>query len=118
MKYPAYFIMLVNGIYWKIKYTYDVNELRRDNGTIALGVCVRNKLTIYIYKGLSYNLQNKVLIHEITHAYIFSYGYMITEEEEELICEIVSEYGENIIKDSKKILEKIFEKSVYKSEIT
>lgn len=47
-----------------------------------------------------------VLIHELTHAYLWYYGFGGgVNLEEELICNFFERYGERIIKDANKIIE-------------
>ena len=89
-------IMNVNGINWKIKFTSSERDLTV-NGTVRLGVTDRNTATIYLYDGLYGNLLRKVLIHELTHAWLFSYDYDLDVEVEELICSFVDTYAQDIV---------------------
>lgn len=88
----------VNGIYWKVIFVNpSSDDLRRDDGSITLGVCDNNVKCIYISSALRGLLYEKVLIHELTHAWIFSYGIYLTLEQEEFVCEFVSNYGRDIL---------------------
>lgn len=102
--------VLINGLEWKIIYTNNSQLLRRSNGTYAIGICDRNKLTIYIKKGLSYQLYRDVLIHELTHAFVCSYNYYLTEAEEEFLCEFVSHYSNDILSNADYIMTKALHK--------
>ena len=52
---------------------------------------------IYIYKFLNRQKFKKVLCHELVHASMFSYDVYLSEEEEELLADLVATYGEEII---------------------
>lgn len=88
----------VNGVYWKVVFVNpSSDDLKRDDGSITLGVCDNNVKCIYMSSALKNELFVKVLIHELTHAWIFSYGIYLTLEQEEFVCEFVSNYGRNIL---------------------
>lgn len=98
--------MIINGILWSIIFTNNINDLRRDDGTIALGICDKAKRTIYISDSLYGDLLKDVIIHEICHAFIFSYSYYIEEEEEEFICQFVSRFSNDILWNAEGIYNK------------
>lgn len=88
----------VNGVYWNVVFVNsNSNDLRRDDGTITLGVCDNNVKCIFISNALRGLLYERVLIHELTHAWIFSYGIYLSLEQEEFVCEFVSHYGRSIL---------------------
>ena len=64
----------------------------------ALGVCDKITQTIYIDKTLQPAQVKQVLCHEIVHAFMFSYGVILSYDEEEMVAEIISEYGEQIMR--------------------
>lgn len=66
--------------------------------THALGVCDKTTQTICIDKTLSPQKIKEVLCHEIVHAFMFSYMVDLTYDEEELVAELMTEYGEDILK--------------------
>ena len=96
--------MNINGLNWKIVFTENDNDLIV-NSSVRLGVTDRNKLTIYLYDGLKGKLLRKVLIHELTHAWLFSYDYDLDVETEEMLCEFLDTYAENIIDEADEYLE-------------
>ena len=49
----------------------------------------------------------KVLCHEITHAAMFSYDVVLTLDQEELLADIFSTYGNEIIMVTNKVFAKI-----------
>lgn len=96
--------MNINGLNWKIVFTENDNDLIV-NSSVRLGVTDRNRLTIYLYDGLKGKLLRKVLIHELTHAWLFSYDYDLDVETEEMLCEFLDTYAENIIDEADEYLE-------------
>ena len=96
--------MNINGLNWKIVFTENDNDLIV-NSSVRLGVTDRNRLTIYLYDGLKGKLLRKVLIHELTHAWLFSYDYSLDVETEEMLCEFLDTYAENIIDEADEYLE-------------
>ena len=88
----------INNICWDIAIVpYNSLELRKPDGTFAYGMCDSTTTTIYISDELYGEFFKKVLCHEITHAAMFSYGIDLTYEEEELIADLISTYGAEII---------------------
>ena len=65
--------------------------------THALGVCDKTTQTICIDKTLSPQKIKEVLCHEIVHAFMFSYMVDLTYDEEELVAELMTKYGEDIL---------------------
>ena len=61
----------------------------------------------YINETLTGTLLKKVLCHEITHAAIFSYNVDLTIEQEELVADLISTYGNEIIYITNKIFSKL-----------
>lgn len=98
-KAPLFFMNInINGVSWNVIYTSDYNNLKRSDGIITLGVTDVRLKTIYVYSNLNSYMRRKVLIHELTHAFIFSYDYCLPLDQEEFICSFVENYGIDIIK--------------------
>lgn len=101
-------MFLINNIYWKLAFVSpDFPLLRRRSGDYSIGVCDNLTRTIYINETLSGNLLKKVLCHEITHAAMFSYNVILTDEQQELVADLISSYGEEIIYVTNKIFNKL-----------
>lgn len=98
----------INGIVWYILFvsTYDRNLFRTD-GTLTIGMCDNITKTIYINEFLSGYLLKKVLCHELVHASMFSYNVYLTEDQEELVADLLSTYGEEIIDKTNLIFSKL-----------
>jgi hypothetical protein len=101
----------INNLYWKILFVAPSHhELRRTDGSYALGMCDVSTKTIYISNALNKQMVKKVLTHEITHAAMFSYGVELTYEQEELISDLIATYGNEIIQTTNKIFKRIQKK--------
>lgn len=100
--------MLINNVYWKIAFVSpDFPLLRRMNGDYSIGACDNLTRTIYLNDTLTGALLKKVLCHEITHAAMFSYNVDLSLEQQELIADLISTYGEEIVFVTNKIFSKL-----------
>ena len=88
----------INGENWEIRLVSpgDPNLLRSD-GSRTIGMCDDTKKHIYINEELESKLMKKVICHELTHAAMFSYDVDLTYEQEELVANIISTYGQEIV---------------------
>ena len=101
-------MILINNVQWKLAFVSpDFPLLQRMNGDFTIGACDNLTRTIYINNTLSGNLLKKVLCHQITHAAMFSYNVNLSVEQEELIADLISTYGEEIIYITNKIFTKL-----------
>ena len=71
----------INGYLWKIIFV-ETSALEYDNTRLNDndGYCDFNNFTIYIRNELCSEAKEKVLIHEITHAYLDTQGRVYQEE--------------------------------------
>ena len=87
----------INGTMWQVQYENPLSgELRRSDGTISLGVTDRNTHTIYLSDKLQGFMERKVLIHEVCHAICMSYDVYLPIEQEEILCDFVATYGDEV----------------------
>ena len=101
-------MFLINNTYWKLAFVSpDFPLLRRKSGDFSIGACDNLTRTIYINETLTGKLLKKVLCHEITHAAMFSYNVNLTIEQQELIADLISTYGDEIIYVTNKIFNKL-----------
>ena len=101
-------MFLINNVYWKLAFVSpDFPLLRRMSGDYSIGACDNLTRTIYINETLSGGLLKKVLCHEIAHAAMFSYNVSLTIEQEEIIADIISTYGEQIVYITNKVFNKL-----------
>ena len=101
-------MFLINNILWKLAFVVpDFPLLQRMNGDFAIGACDNLTRTIYINNTLQGSLLKKVLCHQITHAAMFSYNVDLTVEQEQLVADLISTYGDEIIYITNKIFTKL-----------
>ena len=101
-------MFLINNVYWKLAFVSpDFPLLRRMSGDYSIGACDNLTRTIYINETLSSDLLKKVLCHEIVHAAMFSYNVSLSVEQEEILANIISTYGEQIIYITNKVFNKL-----------
>jgi hypothetical protein len=96
--------MIINGVRWSVRLVSPAHPfLLTPWRTHAYGVCDKITQTIYIDKTLSPHFLKEVLCHEIVHAFMFSYVVDLSYEEEELVAELISKYGDSIIQETNAI---------------
>ncbi len=90
--------MIINGVRWRVRLVSPAHPLLLTPWkTHALGVCDKVTQTICVDETLSPQLLKEVLCHEIVHASMFSYMIDLSYSEEELVAELMSQYGEEIL---------------------
>ena len=62
------------------------------------------KKEIYINKKLKWNSLKYTIMHELTHAYLDSYGFLQVDFTDEIVADIFGNYFINIFNDYNKIL--------------
>ncbi len=101
-------MFLINSVYWKVAFVpSDFPLLRRLNGEYTIGACDNLTRTIYLNENLQGPLLKKVLCHQIVHAAMFSYNVDLSIEQEELVADLISTYGDEIIYITNKIFTKL-----------
>ena len=98
----------INGEAWYIALVmpYDV-ALLMPNGEFAIGACNDATKTIYISNDLYGEDFETVLCHELVHAAMLAYNVALDWKDEELLAEIISVFGEEIIDLTDIIFDKI-----------
>ena len=88
----------INGEHWRVVLcSVHHPMLIRSDGSLSIGACDDASKTIYLNQNLKGDLLKKVLCHELTHAAMFSYNVELTLEQEEMLAELITTYGEEII---------------------
>ncbi|MCQ2478764.1 MAG: hypothetical protein MJ091_06125 [Clostridia bacterium] len=89
---------VINDEGWTVKWV-DAKDpsLVRSDGSKTVGVTDTESRTVSIATGLIPSFEKKVLCHEIVHCAMFSYGVDLTIEQEEIVADLISTYGEEII---------------------
>lgn len=97
-------MFLINNIYWKLVFVEPNYPLLINyDGNYSIGACDNLTRTIYINNTLTGNLLKKVLCHQLTHAAMFSYGVLLSLQQQELVANLISTYGDEIIYITNKI---------------
>lgn len=107
----------INDLIWNIETVDESSDhLKIDDPNSsfdsAYGITDAENLTIYLQREkLDSQLYMRYMIHELTHAYILSYGIDADNMKEEDICLFMQSHATNIVMDAIKILEKFGYKS-------
>lgn len=95
----------MNGERWRVAVVPSNSQwLARSDGTLTLGVTDSNVMTVFLSKQLRGSLLRKVLLHELTHAWMFSYNYHLSLDEEEFVCDFLASNAEAIIAKADEII--------------
>lgn len=84
----------------------------------AWAVTKVESLSIFLQnEKLDAQLYRSHIIHELVHAYLFSFGYLPEEMDEEGICYFFQHQGENILKQADEVYAKIKDKLIPFEEV-
>lgn len=98
----------INGEQWGVALVAPDDEfLLMPDGDYALGACCDDTRTIYINEELHGEFFEQVLCHELVHASMFAHDVELAHEEEELLAEVISIFGEEIIDITDLMFERI-----------
>lgn len=96
--------IIINNIVWNISFEpADSPKLKKHLGEFSVGACDLQNHCIYINENARGDFLKKILLHEITHAFIYSYDLSFDYLKEEYIADFVASYGEAILDIYKKI---------------
>lgn len=88
---------------WKVKLTDGrKKKMIPDEDHYNLGLCEYTNLTINIRTGLAESVARATVIHELVHAFLFSYGNVV--ESEEQMCDFFGVHGDEIVTLADKIM--------------
>lgn len=71
--------------------------LKRSDGSVTIGMTDGNTRTVYVADILTGRLLDKVIAHELTHCFMFSYNIEIDIDQEEFIADFIATYGRNLV---------------------
>lgn len=105
----------MNGYPWKAIFVKPNDPMLVDRtGALTVATTDPNTLTIYISKTISGSFLTRVLIHELGHCAIYSFGLMddihkmcypeYWVEAEEWVCNFIADYGMAIYRSAYDIL--------------
>ena len=97
----------MNGLRWRVRFTYPTDPVLVDRtGTLTIGVTDSATMTIYLSNELRGSFLTTVVLHELSHAMMVSYGYLDIIHKyckkrywidmEELIANLISQQAKEI----------------------
>lgn len=88
---------------WKVKLTNaNAKKLNPDKNHLNFGLTEYVEGVIHIREGLNESVARSTVIHELVHAFIFSYGYTI--EGEEAMCNFFGVHADEIVELTEQIM--------------
>ena len=88
----------MNGYVWNVYLVPPHNKmLMRPDGSFTCGMCDRDTQCVYLSNLLRGAFLRKVLIHEVCHSAMMSYDVNMSVEQEELFCDLLATFGDEII---------------------
>lgn len=87
---------IINNLEWTVTYVLGFEGDEAD-GTETFGETHFKELEIQIRQGLNYEIKRRTLIHEVTHAFIFSYGLDGDLYSEEWVCRFLESHADKIL---------------------
>ena len=91
-------MIIINGEKWRVRLVSPFHPfLTAHRDTPAIGCCDDITKTICVSNALSPQMIKKVLCHEIVHAAMYSYNVDLSYQEEELVADLISTYGDEIM---------------------
>ena len=67
----------MNGLRWRVRFTYPTDPVLVDRtGALTIGVTDSATMTIYLSNELRGSFLTTVVLHELSHAMMISYGYL------------------------------------------
>lgn len=91
---------------WKVKLV-DANaeKMNSDENGIKIGITEYLEGVINIRKEIPESIARATVIHELVHAFIFSYGYTINGEE--AMCDFFAVHGDEIVSLTDRIMKEV-----------
>jgi hypothetical protein len=104
---------MVGSYKWEMKVVNSDSECLILNGERCFGITDCANLIIYIVgDGIDNQIIKTTIIHELTHAYLFSLGIRADAFDEEDICYFVEANAWAILNQSQKLYHILFDKEV------
>lgn len=102
----------VNGLTWTVQSVQRDSEKLQVNGEDCLGTTYFQDLQIYIDRSLPEILFRQTVIHELVHAFTFSFGVHLVANEgtEEPVCDFIGAHLDEIYSVTNKIMKSCYSK--------
>lgn len=103
-----------NGLIWEVHTVQREDEKLKLKGDECLGITYFRDLQIFIDCSLSKELFRQTVIHELIHAFSFSFGVHLVanEKTEESVCDFMGSHLDKIYETANKIMASCYEKGV------
>lgn len=104
----------INGLNWTVENVQRGSEKLILNGNPCFGVTYYADLVIWLDKNQAKELYRQTLIHELIHAYTFSFGVHLVanEKTEESVCDFMGSHLDEIYLTANKIMDTFYGKAV------
>jgi hypothetical protein len=105
----------INGLNWTVQNVAREDDRLILDDSVCLGITYCKDLNIFMDEELPITLYRQTLIHELVHAFIFSFGvHVIADEDdtEEFICDFIGAHLDDIYRLTNKIISKLYRKGV------
>lgn len=87
----------INGMDWNLRLVEPHSTmLMRSDNTYTFGMTDRNTQCVYISNRINGSFFDRVLCHELCHAFAFSYNLTMPIEVEEIVADFLATYGRNV----------------------
>lgn len=97
----------INGLKWNVFFVDKNDDKLLYDGSNNLGVTYYDDLEIYLKTDMSKPLFRQTVIHELVHAFLFSYGIHLENSDvtEEAVCDFCGAHLDKIVKLTKRVVE-------------
>lgn len=98
----------INELNWTFETVEENDERLLIDNDEVFGITHFKTLEIFVVKNvLNDEVFKRTIRHELTHAYLYSYGFIGSCMDEEYICNFMEIYGEKIVEQTNDIYEKV-----------
>ena len=100
----------INNEIWNlVKVSRYSDMLQRSDGSRTVGMTDRNTKTIYLADDLRGKFLDRVLCHELCHAFCLSYNVYMDIDTEEIVADFLTTYGREVFEIADRLLIEIEE---------
>lgn len=100
----------INNKTWEIvKISLQNPMLMRSDGSRTVGMTDRDTKTIYLADDLRGKFLDRVLCHELCHAFCLSYNVYMDIDTEEIVADFLATYGREVFEIADRLLIELME---------
>jgi uncharacterized protein YjaZ len=102
----------VNGLNWTVQSVQRENEKLKVKDNACFGVTYYQDLQIFLDETMAKELYRQTVIHELIHAFAFSFGVHLVanEKTEESVCDFMGAHLDEIYSAANKIMDSCYGK--------